>query len=1113
MKKSEIKVGGLYVAKVGNNITTVRVDAIREVEGRTIGTSYWAKTTHATTMYDVTNVKTGRKTTFRSAMKFRHVSRQGTISDQTIQNRVAQIEAKYSTEQGATEAERQEAQDLVEITPETTKEERTDLLASELAADRSKLIEEMGGVEVCKVHDPVMVTLINKTLIIHDQDTSEGKKQLEDAVALGRTLYDPSVTTVETTTVGIETNIRYGIDVPVAVPVAIGCRPLSGLAARLATQPKDHPHIIVEARAGTGKCLGRGTPVLMFDGTIKEVEHVVQGDVLMGPDSTPRNVLNTCADYGELYRILPVKGDPWICNDAHILTLMGSNHVMGQIRDVCVRDFVIEQETNVPNADSWKLFRVPVDFQPPTAKLPIQPYLVGLWFGDGTRGTSSLTNSNEIIQNYCTKAAAELGLICKIYPDRSTYRIDLVSCNKGDSGQVIGGNQARTFFLSCTAGVLKKIPHSYLTASRQDRLELLAGIIDTDGETTGNSNTFVTVTGELYRDDLLLLVRSLGFAAYVGKTKVHTCANGKVSTYYQISIAGDLDRIPTLVRKFPPRRQIKRVLVTGFEIEDAGQGDYFGFTLDGDGRFLLGDFTVTHNTTTIVAGIVYTFRDKIPGLWVKMTETLGFELVPSPQQQVVWDAMKLSADAKSVQMTAFNKAIVREFETKWGWVVEALRGAGITLQFATNHSMGYASIRKAFNQRLEVSEYRVTDLIASITNTDVRELRKKKFEMLKATEKLVGLCKMNLASTDEESLAAIASHYDIELNGCRREVFDLVPRVLEACKDPTRDGRIDYDDMVWLPVALDLPMYRNDLLLVDEAQDLNRCQQALAKKAGKRLVLVGDPKQAIYGFAGADAESMPRMDRELSDTKQGCNVLPLTVTRRCGHAIVKEANRIVADFTAHESNRAGEVSEAAYPTYERDGRTMERPWDECYLSQAQSGDFILCRVNAPLVSNCFRFLKRGIKANIQGRDIGAGLVSTIEKLKAQSIPDLIGKVSDWLQTELSKEQAKRLPSEARMIALSDRADCLVAFTEGATTVASVVDKIKTIFTDDKQGGGIRLSSIHRAKGLEADRVFILQPKGATMPHPMARSDWQRGQEYNLLYVAITRAIKELVYVY
>ncbi len=372
----------------------------------------------------------------------------------------------------------------------------------------------------------------------------------------------------------------------------------------------------------------------------------------------------------------------------------------------------------------------------------------------------------------------------------------------------------------------------------------------------------------------------------------------------------------------------------------------------------------------------------------------------------------------------------------------------------------------------------------------------------------------------DEELMKLAAHYEIDFDGSesgekdvRRRVFEFVPRVLERCKDVSKDNQIDYDDMIWIPIVLNLSVYQYDLLLVDEAQDLNRCQQALVRKAGKRLILCGDPKQAIYGFAGADSESMPRMYKELSRQnpadvlKRSCVILPLTVTRRCGKAIVAEARQIVPDFEAFPTNPEGKIRHMAYD--EKSAGDLGR---DLYSRHAESGDMVLCRTNAPLVSQCFRFLKAGKKAQIQGRDIGAGLVSTVNKMKAATVPELVGKVSDWVHAEIAKERAKRNPNENRIIGIQDRGSCITCFTEGVTTVDGVIEKIKSIFTDDKKLPGIRLSSVHKAKGLESRRVFILEPKGASMPHPMAKSDWQVGQEWNIRYVAITRAIEELVYV-
>lgn len=490
----------------------------------------------------------------------------------------------------------------------------------------------------------------------------------------------------------------------------------------------------------------------------------------------------------------------------------------------------------------------------------------------------------------------------------------------------------------------------------------------------------------------------------------------------------------------------------------------------------------TGKTTTLVEGLKY----------VKGMES---DLTPSPQQAAVWEEMKKSSGVKTVCFVAFNKSIATELQQRVPEGCEAM----------TMHSMGFKAVQNQFG-RVRVNSYRVQDIISELLGRDIRELRKHKFELIKATERLVSLCKMNLIDSDcsSQELWDLASAYDVDLNGNSSAVFDLVPRVIERCKDVARDGCIDFNDMIWIPVALNLNVFRYQLLLVDEAQDLNRCQQELACKAGQRLILCGDPKQAIYGFAGADSQSMSRMFDRLNQTESGCIELPLTVTRRCGKAIVQAAQQYVPDFEAHESNGEGKISQALFPNQADDKREG--------LYNPQDGDMCLCRVNAPLVSQCFRFLKAGRKATIQGRDVGQGLISTIKKMKATNIADLEAKLSDWFHSESQKESAKRNPNEARLIALQDRYDCLQAFTDGCSTIEEVIKRIEAIFVDDKDSPGIRFSSIHKAKGLEAKSVFFLQPEGAPIPHPMAKSPTAREQEFNLIYVATTRAIEELVIV-
>ena len=445
-------------------------------------------------------------------------------------------------------------------------------------------------------------------------------------------------------------------------------------------------------------------------------------------------------------------------------------------------------------------------------------------------------------------------------------------------------------------------------------------------------------------------------------------------------------------------------------------------------------------------------------------ERLGTKskLTPSDEQQALWDAMMLGDKPSSVAFCSFGKAIANELEKR---VPPGCEGA-------TMHRLGNRIVTKQFG-RLNLEQDHVQNVISEVTGKDIWDLRKRDQPLLKGTSKLVDLCKQNLCDGTPEELDMLTSHYDVDLNNSKERIYALVPDVLEHCKEVDRYLEMDYNDMIWLPVVLDLPADRIGLLMVDEAQDLNRGQQALALKLGLRLGLCGDINQAIYGFAGADSESIPRMEAVLEDTELGCMSLPLTVTRRCGKAIVAEAQKLVPEFAAHESNSDGAVTNESFGTY---------------ANKAKDGDMAVCRINAPLVGNCFKFLKQGRKATIQGRDVGKGLVSTIKKLKASTISDLVRKLNDWHHQQCMVESNKRFPKESKIQMLGDKRDCIECFCQNNSTVDKVINSIQAIFTDNKDNPGIVLSSIHRAKGLEAKRVFFLQPPGVDFP---AKSKWQQ----------------------
>lgn len=346
-----------------------------------------------------------------------------------------------------------------------------------------------------------------------------------------------------------------------------------------------------------------------------------------------------------------------------------------------------------------------------------------------------------------------------------------------------------------------------------------------------------------------------------------------------------------------------------------------------------------------------------------------------------------------------------------------------------------------------------------------------------------------------EDWAHIADRFDLFNGSVEKEnvdfddVLDAVAKVLDRSK--RKDGTISFADMIWLPLTLNLVKPRFSTIVVDECQDLNLSQILLAQKAlkpGGRGIYIGDPRQAIFGFRGADKYSMQR----IRDENPGSVELPLPVTFRCGKKIVELAQEFVPDFQAHEGNCEGEIAELEY----------DRLFDA-----VRPGDAILSRTNAPLTSTCLKLLRKGVKAYIEGRDIGLNLITlvdTLTKKRRSTIDTLLDKLQNFGKDQerrlLKKRNADQLISD-----VWDKIECLEVLSEGLTSSEELKARLKDLFQDsEKVGrrGKVVLSSIHRAKGLEFDRVFGLSWTVRT----------NNEEEENLYYVLVTRAKNLLTWV-
>lgn len=307
-------------------------------------------------------------------------------------------------------------------------------------------------------------------------------------------------------------------------------------------------------------------------------------------------------------------------------------------------------------------------------------------------------------------------------------------------------------------------------------------------------------------------------------------------------------------------------------------------------------------------------------------------------------------------------------------------------------------------------------------------------------------------------------------------------------------GLIDFEDMIFQPLIRKAQFQQYDWVLVDECQDLNYTRLRLAQamlRPGGRAIFVGDRNQAIYGFGGADAAAMDTIKCVF-----GATTLPLSVSYRCPRRVVQEAQKWVPSIEAAPEAIEGVV-----------GRTEEMEWGIDDLTPGV--DAVLCRNNAPLVKLWFRLARVGVRAQIQGSDIGAGIVALVGRWKVQTVGQLLSRLRKYEERELAK--AAKQKDEARGERVADTVGIILATLGGlepGDDVAVAVRRVNEMFDPKSKEPRVVLSSIHRSKGREWDRVWWYGAEQLS-PSPWAKKGWQVEQEANLQYVAATRAKREL----
>lgn len=813
-------------------------------------------------------------------------------------------------------------------------------------------------------------------------------------------------------------------------------------------------NIFVNATAG---CLGRDVPVLMFDGSVKMSQNIQIGDVLMGPDSIPRNVLKINTGESELYEVIPVKGEKWVCNDEHIFTvydqyitrsmkLYNSKHTCDVV-DRHIKD-ILKFQRKDNSIGHLKLVRTGVEFK--EIQHPIDPYLLGLWLAEGTKHNGSpyfsICKQDLEIINYLKTYPLPNEIECKVEKDsENCVRIKFVG--KGSE------NIFRNEFKKCIdefGNIF--IPQNYLIDSKENRLRLLAGLLDGDGYKKKDGCCFsISTKWESLGKGIVFLVRSLGLFSHY-KWKRSTIKSRNFEAYYfRIEISGHTEIIPNILlrKKANKRRQVKNVLHTGFSLKSIGKGRWFGFTVDGDNRYLLGDFTITHNSGKTFT--LCTLADRTPPI-------------------------------KSSIFLAFNKSIAQELGARLPRTVKA----------STLHSCSLSALLKAFKMDFAISENKYFGMARECL--DFKGIAAKRINGLCGRAcTLYDLMRFNLITDDFDKVTELGERYGVDADEESVQRALELYRVAKHKADRYFEGsvggklRMDFTDMLYYAANyIDMKDFKQyNVVMLDECQDISPLQFEVVKRCKTprgRLIAVGDEKQSIYSFMGSNLDSLHAIKNSPNTIE-----LPLSMTYRCAVNIVDEARKVFPDgIEAAPGAVLGSVDCGSF----RD---------------AKDGDFILCRNNAPLMETFIELLKLGKRCAIMGKDYGDELVYLIDSIK--DIWGLEAKL-EKLSESLAKKGVKMPTKVPAYAQLEEKVHVLLTLYEYFGDLEVVRNRIYDIFTDT-QSKGVTLSTIHKSKGLEADNVYFLQPD--LLPSKYAVTELALYAEKCLKFVAITRSRKNLIY--
>ena len=455
-------------------------------------------------------------------------------------------------------------------------------------------------------------------------------------------------------------------------------------------------------------------------------------------------------------------------------------------------------------------------------------------------------------------------------------------------------------------------------------------------------------------------------------------------------------------------------------------------------------------------------------------------------------SMKLIPNSQKCLFIAFNKSIADELSLK-------LKGRS-NCTAKTVHSLGFLMLKRNIGSDIEVDEYKYRNyvkknaptLTKNTTFNSVQDFE----QFVDNVSQLIDFARFNLAQSVKE-INNIAVKYSIPIT---KDECEVVKKCLEWGKANTET--IDYTDMVWLPVEEHMKPIglTYDWVFIDECQDLSQCSTELflkCLKRGGRFVAIGDPSQSIYFFSGASAEAFDNIKNYKNTT-----TFKLPITYRCPKSVVAFANTLVPDLLPREDASEGVVEK------------------NCKIKDLMDGDMVLCCSKAPLFTLYVMLLRKNKNCYIKGLDIGINLVKILNTIKMDELNSDLTKdgvfvrLFDHLFSERNKLMKirgldfKDATLSSYIMEMYDTLNALTILSEKYTDKEKLIKHIEKIFAETSDG--ICLSTVHKAKGLEADNVYILCH--SSMFALMGKNEWEKKQEENLRYVAYTRAKKKLGFI-